>query len=99
MHSGWNNTRHSRKGPRIHCRENFKCGSYAKFGDRACPSHYIKMDTLNKIVLEDIRSKMSLVQTDEAKARAEFLKRCEQITATETAQDRKRANQINRRLG
>ena len=99
MHSGWNNTRHSRKGPRIHYRENFKCGSYAKFGDRACSSHYIKMDTLNKIVLEDIRSKMTLVQTDEAKARAEFLKHCEQITATETAQDRKRANQINRRLG
>ncbi len=99
MHSGWNNTRHSRKGPRIHYRENFKCGSYAKFGERACSSHYIKMDTLNKIVLEDIRSKMSLVQTDEAKARAEFLKRCEQISATETAQDRKRANQINRRLG
>ena len=99
MHAGWNNTRHKRSGPRIHYRENFKCGSYAKFGDRACSSHYIKMDTLNKIVLEDIRSKMSLVQTDEAKARAEFLKRCEQITATETAQDRKRANQINRRLG
>ena len=27
------------------------------------------------------------------------MKHCEQITATETAQDRKRANQINRRLG
>ncbi len=99
MHAGWNNTRHKRSGPRIYYRENFKCGSYAKFGDRACSSHYIKMDTLNKIVLEDIRSKMSLVQTDETKARAEFLKHCEQITATETAQDRKRANQINRRLG
>lgn len=56
------------------------------------------MDTLNKIVLEDIRSKMTLVQTDEKKAREEFLKHCEQITATETAQYRKRANQINRRL-
>lgn len=99
MHAGWNNTRHKRTDPRIYYRENFKCGSYAKFEDRACSSHYIKMDTLNKIVLEDIRSKMSLVQADEAKARAEFLKRCEQITATEAAQDRKRANQINRRLG
>lgn len=42
---------------------------------------------------------MTLVRTDEAKARAEFLKRCEQITATETAQDRKCSSQINRRLG
>ena len=50
MHAGWNNTRHKRNGPRIYYRENFKCGSYAKFGNRACSSHYIKMDTLNRLV-------------------------------------------------
>lgn len=98
MHAGWNNTRHKRSGPRIYYRENFKCGSYAKFGDRACSSHYIKMDTLNKIVLEDIRSKMTFVQANEQKARADFMKRCEQVTLTKSTQDRKHANQINRRL-
>lgn len=98
MHSGWNNTRHKRTDPRIHFRNHFNCGSFNKFRGQSCSSHYIKMATLNQIVLEDIRSKMNLVQMDEQKAREEFLKRCEQFTSAEIAQDRKRVNQINRRL-
>ncbi len=98
MHSGWNNTRHKRGGPRIHYLNHFNCGSFNKFRGQSCESHYIKMATLEQIILDDIRSKMDCVKTDEKKARAEFLRRCEQISTAETAQDRKRLNQIVRRL-
>lgn len=98
MHSGWNNTRHSRSGPRIYIRNYYNCGSFNKFRGRSCSSHYIKMETLEQIVLEDIRSKMQLVETDEEKARTEFLKRCEQISSSEGIRDRKRNNQIVRRM-
>ena len=98
MHAGWNNTRHSRSGPRIHMRNHYNCGSFNKFRGRSCCSHYIKMATLEQVVLEDIRSKISLVEADEEKAKAQFLRKCEQISSEEATKDRKRANQINRRL-
>ena len=44
-----------------------------KFGKRYCPSHYIKMQDMDAIVLEDIRSLAQLVVEDEEKAKAEFL--------------------------
>ena len=46
-----------------------------KFGKRYCPSHYIKMQDMDAIVLEDIRSLAQLVVEDEEKAKAEFLAR------------------------
>ena len=46
-----------------------------KFGKRYCPSHYIKMKDMERIVLEDIRSLAQLVVEDEEKAKAEFLAR------------------------
>lgn len=97
MHSGWNNTRHSRIGPRIYVRNYYNCGSFNKFRGRSCSSHYTKMETLEQIVLEDIRSKMQPVKTDEEKMRTEFLKRCDQISSSERIRDRKRNNQIVRR--
>ncbi len=98
MHAGWNNTRHSRSGPRIHMRNHYNCGSFNKFRGRFCCSHYIKMATLEQVVLEDIRSKILLVEADEEKAKAQFLRKCEQISSEEATKDRKRANQISRRL-
>ena len=98
MHAGWNNTRHSRSGPRIHMRNHYNCGSFNKFRGRSCCSHYIKMAILEQVVLEDIRSKISLVEEDEEKAKAQFLRKCEQISSEEATKDRKRANQISRRL-
>lgn len=97
MHIKYNNTRHSRKGPRIYYRENFTCGAYSKFGQRACSSHYIQLKILTKIVLEDIRSKMQMVSLDEKAAREEFLRRTEQISSRETKADQKRLNQAKRR--
>lgn len=98
MHIKYNNTRHSRKGPRIYYRENFSCGAYSKFGKRACSSHYIQLKVLTQIVLEDIRSKMQMVSVDEKQAREEFLKRSEQISSRERKADQKRLNQAKRRL-
>ncbi len=98
MHMGWNNSRHKRSDPRFFFRNHFNCGSFAKFRGQSCESHYIKMANLESIVLADIRSKMDAVALDENKARQDFLRRCEQISSAETAQDRKRANQISRRL-
>lgn len=97
MHSGWNNTRHKRTDPRIHYRNHFNCGSYTKFQGRSCCSHYIKMATLEQIVLENIRSQMQLVETDEAEARASFLKRCDLVSSEEAMWDRKRITQLLRR--
>ena len=94
MHSGWNNTRHKRTDPRTYHRNHFNCGSYTKFQGRSCCSHYIKMATLEQIVLEDIRSKIQLVETDEAEARAAFLKRCDLVSSEEAMWDRKRISQI-----
>lgn len=98
MHLGWNNTRHKRTDPRIYRRDNFKCGSYAKFGERACTSHYIKMNTLNQIVLQDIRSKIDLVSLDEKKARTEFLKHCDKLAKTEETENRKKLRKGKARL-
>lgn len=97
MHIKYNNTRHSRKGPRIYYRENFTCGAYSKFGKRACSSHYIQLKILTKIVLGDIRSKMQMVSVDEKQAREEFLKHCEEISAKESKVNEKRLHQAKRR--
>lgn len=94
----WNNTRHKRTDPRTYHRENFTCGAYSKFGERACTSHYIQIKILNQLVLADVRSKMSLVLADEKRAREEFLSRNEQQNTAEANADRKKLTQSTRRL-
>lgn len=98
MYIKFNNTRHQRGGDRIYYRENFSCGAYSKFGERACTSHYIQIKILSQLVLADIRSKMNLVLADEKRARAEFLSRSEQQNAAEANADRKKLTQSTRRL-
>lgn len=72
----WNNTTSgSKKKPRKYIHHNYNYTSYMKFGKRYCPSHYIKMQDMDAIVLEDIRSLAQLVVEDEEKAKAEFLAR------------------------
>lgn len=46
-----------------------------KFGKRYCPSHYIKMQDMDAIVLENIRSLAQLFVEDEEKAKERFLER------------------------
>ena len=98
MYIKFNNTRHQRGGDRIYYRENFSCGAYSKFGERACTSHYIQIKILSQLVLADIRSKMNLVLADEKRARAEFLSRSEQQNAAEANADRRKLTQSTRRL-
>ena len=98
MYIKFNNTRHQRGGDRIYYRENFSCGAYSKFGERACTSHYIQIKILSQLVLADIRSKMNLVLADEKRARAEFLRRSEQQNAAEANADRRKLTQSTRRL-
>ena len=98
MYIKFNNTRHQRGGDRIYYRENFSCGAYSKFGERACTSHYIQIKILSQLVLADIRSKMNLVLADEKRARAEFLSRSEQQNAAEANADRRKLTQSTCRL-
>ena len=98
MHIGWNNTRHKRSDPRTYRRDNFKCGAYAKFGERACTSHYIQIKILNQIVLEDIRSKISLVAADEANVRQDYIRRASRLTEAESAASRRQSRRLKARL-
>ena len=98
MYIKYNNTRHKRGGERIYYRQNFTCGTYSKFGDRVCTSHYIKIDVLKELVLADIRFKMSLVLEDEKRAREEFLRRNEQQNTAEINADKRKLVQSTRRL-
>ena len=98
MYMKYNNTRHSRKGPRIYYRENYSCGAYEKFGARACSSHYIQIKILNQIVLQDIRSKIDLVSIDENKARADFLKQRDSFAKKEETESRRKLRKDKARL-
>lgn len=77
MHIGWNNTRHSRKGPRIYRQANYNCGGFKVFGTRVCTSHMIKFEDIESIVLQDIKAKANFVNFNEEQARKDFLQRQE----------------------
>lgn len=77
MHIGWNNTRHSRKGPRIYRQANYNCGGFKVFGTRVCTSHMIKFEDIESIVLQDIKAKANFVYFNEEQAKKDFLQRQE----------------------
>jgi len=98
LYVGWNNTRHKRGGPRTQYRQNYNCVTYAKFGRRACESHYISIKLLDQIVLTDIRNKIQTVRFNEKAAREEFLRWSEQNQETVTSADKRMIAQGKRRL-
>ncbi|MCL2675714.1 MAG: recombinase family protein [Firmicutes bacterium] len=98
MRLGWNNTRRRRIDPRTYHRENYNCGNYSRFGKLYCFSHYIKLKTINAVVLMDIRSKTKLVMENEKRAREEFLKRKDKLSAAEQAIDRNKLKKGLNRL-
>lgn len=98
LYVGWNNTRHERGGPRTQYRQNYNCVTYAKFGKRACTSHYISIKLLDQIVLADIRDKIQTVRFNEKAAREDFLRRSEQNQETVTSADRRKITQGKKRL-
>ena len=98
LYVGWNNTRHKRGGPRTQYRQNYNCVTYAKFGKRACTSHYISIKLLDQIVLADIRNKIQTVQFNEKAAREDFLRRSEQNQEMVTSADKRKITQGKKRL-
>ena len=98
MHIGWNNTRHSRKGPRIYRQANYNCGGFKVFGTRICTSHLIHIDTIENIVLQDVKAKANFVNFNEEVARKEFLQRQEKYQKNNLVQDTKLLNDKTKRL-
>ena len=99
MRLGWNNTTNgSKKKPRKYVRHNFNCGRYNRQGKQGCPSHYIKMNDINALILADIRSMAALVLEDEKTARKQFLSKKEQVNAHQTAGEQKRLREGKYRL-
>lgn len=103
MHIGWNNTRHSRKGPRIYRQANYNCGGFKVFGTRVCTSHMIKFEDIESIVLQDIKAKANFVNFNEEQARKDFLQRQESqqkeniVLDTKTLQDKtKRLDEVTK---
>ena len=93
-----NITNGSKKKLRIYVRQNYNCGTYNRFGKRACKSHYIKMKDMQQIIITDIRARAELAVTDEEAARAYFMSQKEQYNSEQNEADTKRLNLANKRL-
>ncbi len=98
MHIGWNNTRHSRQGPRIYRHANYNCGSFKTFGSSVCSSHLINIDVIENLVLEDIKSKAKFVVFDKELARKEFLQKQELELKNNLVADNKQLVEKTKRL-
>lgn len=53
----------------------YECGRRNRFGVDKCTSHYINGEVIDKIILEDIRSKAKIVAEDEDRIRQRFIER------------------------
>ena len=53
----------------------YECGRRNRFGVDKCTSHYINGEVIDKIILEDIRSKAKIVTEDEDGIRQRFIER------------------------
>ena len=98
MHIGWNNTRHSRKDPRIYRQANYNCGGFKVFGTRVCTSHMIKFEDIESIVLQDIKAKAKLVLENEEQVRNDYLKRQEKDFNTQRINDTKQLKSNSQRI-
>lgn len=99
MRLAWNNTTNgSKKKPRKYLRHNYNCGTYNRFGKKACNSHYIKMKDIDALVLADIRSMAALVIDDENSVRQQFLSKKEQLNSRQTAEEHKHLREGKFRL-
>lgn len=59
----------------------FNCGTYFRRGKEYCCSHHIAGKAIERIVLEDIRSKVKSVIVDEAAVRKNFIEKSARLTA------------------
>ena len=104
MKLGQQDLKPSKEHPERRIRYHYICGNHSRFGKFYCYNHYIRRDDIEQVVLNDIRAKAKLILDDEQKARADFLKYKEQISAAKLynedkkslAQKTKRFNELER---
>ena len=89
MKLGRQDLKPSKAHPEKRFRYHYVCGNHSRFGKYFCYNHYIRIEDIEQIILDDIRSKARLVLDDEQKARADFLKSKEQISAAKYNADKK----------
>lgn len=75
----------------------FSCGKHSRYGKDVCRSHRIIRDVIENIVLEDIRSMITLT-INESDARKKFLERKTGLHNSQTARDNKRRTDITNRI-
>ena len=75
----------------------FKCGKHARYGKGVCSSHYIIEEIIERIIIEDIQSMITLT-VDEDDARMKFMERKAGYRGTVTAQNKKRTAEIEHRI-
>ena len=97
MKLGRQDLKPSKAHPEKRFRYHYVCGNHSRFGKYFCYNHYIRIEDIEQIILDDIRSKARLVLDDEQKARADFLKSKEQISAAKYNADKKALTQKKKR--
>lgn len=98
MKLGQQDLKPSKAHPERRIRYHYICGNHARFGKFYCYNHYIRREDIEQIVLDDIRVKAQLVLDDEQKAREDFLKHKEQISAAKYNADKKDLAQKTKRF-
>lgn len=98
MKLGQQDLKPSKAHPERRIRYHYICGNHSRFGKFYCYNHYIRREDIEQIVLDDIRAKAKLILDDEQKARADFLKYKEQISAAKHKSDSKALTQKTKRF-
>ena len=78
--------------------QNYTCGLYARFGKQYCATHFITLKALESVVLADIQRQIDFV-TNDSKAREKYLARKRGLNDLQENADRKRLQDITKRLG
>ncbi|EGC04449.1 recombinase family protein [Ruminococcus albus] len=78
--------------------QNYTCGLYARFGKQYCNTHFITLKALESVVLADIQRQIDFVMNDD-KAREKYLARKRGLNNLQENADRKRLQDITKRLG
>ncbi|MGN1104530.1 MAG: recombinase family protein, partial [Candidatus Coproplasma sp.] len=68
----------------------YLCRTYATLGKNYCTTHGIQVQDIEAVVLADIRSMLSFIESDETKARNEFLKNKARRSTEAKAEDERK---------
>ncbi|MGN0814822.1 MAG: recombinase family protein [Candidatus Coproplasma sp.] len=76
----------------------FVCRTYTDLGKKYCTSHYVSEQKIESIVLQDIRSMLSGIKIDEAKARERFIRNKERSNERNRYSDERKLKALKNRL-